>query len=49
MKFQKEHVCVDQFARGLTPTHLEETDEGKSWSIHGLWILTIRSDDVAAS
>jgi hypothetical protein len=29
--------------------HLEETDEGESWSIHSLWILTIHSGDVAAS
>jgi hypothetical protein len=29
--------------------NLLETDEGESWSIHSLWILAIRSDDVAAS
>jgi hypothetical protein len=35
--------------RLLFCTYLEETDEGESWSIHSLWILTIHSDDVAAS
>jgi hypothetical protein len=34
--------------KDFAPFNLEETDEGESWSIHSLWILAIRSDDVAA-
>jgi hypothetical protein len=42
------HVIQRRCCAKKVLEHLEETDEGESWSIHSLWILAIHPGDVAA-